>query len=133
MKLQFMWANIQPCNAQITVFFNWDAFNAFCDKNDLVEMKELGDVGEQHNGSFISNDKQPFMYVMVLPEMFQTETVYHEALHCAMTMWEQAGAELHMTSNQEVLTYTQTHIVQQIQALYETKEEIENGDKNKNV
>jgi len=133
MKLQFMWTRIEPCNAQITVFFNWDAFNKWCDKNELHDMKAVGDMpdgGAQHWGCYISNDKQPFMYVMVLPEDFQTETVYHEALHCAMTMWEQAGAELDMTRNQEVVTYTQTHIVQQIHALYETKEEYENGDKN---
>lgn len=51
-------------------------------------------------------------YILVLPDEFKDELVYHEALHCAVNLWADAGANLELPLNEEVLTYTQGHIVQ---------------------
>lgn len=51
-------------------------------------------------------------YILVLPEEFDDQLVYHEALHCAINLWKDAGAQLDIDFNEEVLTYTQGHVVQ---------------------
>lgn len=50
-------------------------------------------------------------YIMALPDTWDHELVYHEALHCAIRLWDDAGARLKLPGNEEVLTYTQGHIV----------------------
>jgi hypothetical protein len=50
-------------------------------------------------------------YVMVIHDEWDHETTYHEALHCASRLWHDAGADLKLPRNDEVLTYTQGHIV----------------------
>lgn len=63
-------------------------------------------------------------YIMMLPDKYMACSTYHEALHAAIDMWEQAGAQLKLFRNQEVLTYTQGHIVDMIRkTIYELDEE----------
>lgn len=50
-------------------------------------------------------------YILALPDEWNDELVYHEALHCASRLWHDAGAQLKLPRNDEVLTYTQGHIV----------------------
>lgn len=49
--------------------------------------------------------------VLILQEEWDEISVWHEALHVAISFWEDAGADLHLYKNQEVLTYTQGHVV----------------------
>lgn len=50
-------------------------------------------------------------YILALPDTWDSELVYHEALHCAIRLWHDAGAKLELPLNEEVLTYTQGYIV----------------------
>jgi hypothetical protein len=63
----------------------------------------------------------PAGYILFLPEEYNEETTWHEALHATTKMWGDAGAQLDVLENDEVLTYTQEHIVRLIkEALYAT-------------
>lgn len=57
-------------------------------------------------------------YIMALPDEFVHELVYHEALHCAIRLWADAGAKLALPDNEEVLTYTQGYIVRLLVAKF---------------
>jgi hypothetical protein len=53
-------------------------------------------------------------YILLLPAEWDDESVFHEALHCAIRLWHDVGARLQLPRNEEVLTYTQGHIVQML-------------------
>lgn len=57
-------------------------------------------------------------YLLVLPAKFRWDLTYHEALHCAIRLWHNAGARLKLPLNEEVLTYTTDHIVREVKKLY---------------
>lgn len=52
--------------------------------------------------------------LVILPDEYSSEIVYHEALHCATSMWYDVGANLEVPRNDEVLTYTQGFIANYI-------------------
>lgn len=57
---------------------------------------------------------QDLAVLLILPEEWDDEVVYHEALHCATRMWYDVGADLVVPKNDEVLTYTQGYIANYI-------------------
>lgn len=132
MKVKFCWDFIQPCNAQLIVFFDPDTLLEFCAKHELVELSEdihsnYESYSEGMTASFWHNDQQPLNYVMLLPDEYVESVVWHEALHLTTRMWEQAGAELHFCHNDEVLTYTQGHVVEVIKRMYQKRARFMNG------
>lgn len=50
-------------------------------------------------------------YILLLADEWDETSVFHEALHCAIRLWHDVGAKLKVPQNEEVLTYTQGHIV----------------------
>lgn len=60
--------------------------------------------------------------VMTLPAVYSEETIWHEALHVTMYMWDYAGAQLDPHHNDEVYTYTQGHIVRLINKCFYHRE-----------
>ncbi len=55
--------------------------------------------------------------LVILPEIYSAEVVFHEALHCATSMWYDIGAELEVPQNDEVLAYTQGYIATYIKEI----------------
>lgn len=82
-------------------------------KEALSTMKEALDAG----GAMFYHGQ-----IMVLPDEWLESHVWHEALHAAIHYWEEAGAQLGLYDNQEVLTYTQGHIVKLVKEKVYTEE-----------
>lgn len=79
------------------------------------EIEKLLESGGAH---FYSDDQRN--YVLMLPDKFKAELVYHEALHAAVCLWHDAGANLILPDNDEVLTYTTDHIVRLVKQHYKS-------------
>ena len=118
LKVKYHKIRIEPCNATMRVFFDENTFRNYC-KNAGYE--DIANSVTDSGGMFVAEDC--FAYSMYLPEEFNDQVVYHEALHCATRLWDDAGAELHSYNNDEVLTYTQGYIVAMLKELYLIREE----------
>lgn len=59
-------------------------------------------------GAFFAADTTLFFWV----DDCDIISIMHESLHIATYMWHKAGANLHMYENDEVLAYTQGHILE---------------------
>lgn len=118
MKVKFYKLQLQPCDARLRVYFDRDTL-----MQELLKEKEwkLADNLDSCEGLFIQYGT--FNYAMFLPEEYNEVTTWHECLHAATRLWYDAGAELDSMMNDEVLTYTQGHIVGLIKELYKLRED----------
>jgi len=62
-------------------------------------------------------------YAMVLPEKYDAHVTFHECLHAATRIWYDAGADLEVPCNDEVLTYMMNYLVEQIEEIYNANQE----------
>lgn len=118
-KIKYHKLKLQPCDAEMRVYFNREALKSMCKKEGAWSALASA---ESCQGLFIGWSK--FYYIMYLPEEYDDVVVYHEALHATTKLWEDAGAELDSCKNDEVLTYTQGYIVAEIKKLYKLHEDI---------
>ena len=73
------------------------------------------------SGAFFGVDTLLFFWV----EDFDILAITHEALHIATYMWEKAGANLHVYNNDEVLAYSQGHILDLVLSALEDHYELQ--------
>lgn len=79
-----------------------------CGKHFQADIQVQIDAVMNGGGSFFSSESS---YILLLPDEWDDIVVFHEALHCAIRLWDDVGADLILPDNEEVLTYTQGHIV----------------------
>lgn len=122
-------AKYQIWNDRVSVQpFNWDLFIVTPSSLAAFEkhMKVSG-FSKKKRKEIISTFDEVFRdggamfhsgQVLVLAEEWNEKQVWHEALHTAIGFWQDAGAQLALEANQEVLTYTQGHIVDLVREFY---------------
>lgn len=79
-----------------------------CDKHFQADVHEQIASVQSGGASFYSSESTNILF---LPDEWDDIVVFHEALHCAVHLWDIAGANLQLPDNDEVLTYTQGHVV----------------------
>lgn len=114
------WADtimVQPLNHQVMVVrpSNFALFSKHmkyheCAASFIEEVGHRVGLAERGEGACFYHDTSGNR-ILVLPDDYDEICVWHEALHAATWLWHYAGAELEVPRNDEVLTYTQGHIV----------------------
>lgn len=79
-----------------------------CGKHFQAEVHDQVERVQSGGASFYFGGEN---YILFLPDEWDDINVFHEALHCAIRLWDDVGADLSLPENEEVLTYTQGHIV----------------------
>tara|TARA_Y100000034_G_C6670297_1_gene294230 strand:- start:219 stop:584 length:366 start_codon:yes stop_codon:yes gene_type:complete len=70
---------------------------------------------------FEKKGDEEWQFIVALPEEFEPNTTFHEALHCAYDILAHVEVKVEH-DNHEVLAYLQEYIYEQLQILY-TKDE----------
>jgi hypothetical protein len=85
-----------------------------CNKYFIKDVKKMTKhvKATPGNATYYSDDAGN--NIMVLPDEYDEMATYHEALHAAVRLWHNIGAQLKLPRNDEVLTYTQGDIVRNI-------------------
>lgn len=105
--IKFFKMTVQPAGACVLLCLSDEQYQS------VLEMEGIEDGGN-HNGAFLFNGEEPLRYILHIPLDAEVSVIYHEALHCATRMYYDMGANLDAHYNDEVLCYTQTHIVEEI-------------------
>ena len=60
---------------------------------------------------------------IALPAEFDMHITFHECLHAAGRIWYDAGAQIEVPKNDEILTYFMNYLVEQIERIYNAYKE----------
>ena len=93
---------VKPYNARVTVAFTHQ--QVYDLTHDIMPPDMLGAV--YHSSTFD--------YVLALPNKREQHTIWHEALHIALTMFKDSDDAINPCDQQELVCYTQGYIVEEI-------------------
>lgn len=104
---------IEPFGFNVSVSKGRKAFLRCCSRYYGIDMSKSA-FGEGYSATF-ENQSGQLAFAMMVPEHYCEETVYHEALHIAWFVLDEAGVKV-TADNHEMLAYMQGSIAHMVKA-----------------
>lgn len=108
--IKFVKDNLGILDIPLRFYFGEHGYHQLRKKGFDIELNTAGYCNMHHGVIYI--------WFEVTDGGIPYTTIAHESLHVATYAWDFVGADLHFMKNDEVLTYTMTHVMDKVFAAH---------------